>query len=169
MKAAFNLEHSLAYRMNRAGVLIGSLMSEDLKRSGLTLTMWRVLVSLFHGGPQTLTELSDRTSVELYTVSRVAAALTRRAWVEREKCGDDKRAIRLRLSSAGRALTLKYLPIAQTYESAAVAGMTAAEAQRLKQQLERVYQNLTAVAAARPQKGARAYGKSTSGKTIKRS
>lgn len=146
----FNLEHALAYRMNRAGVLIGQLMSEELKRDGLTLTMWRVLVSLFHSDLQTLTELADHTSVELYTVSRVAAVLARKGWLEREPCGADKRAIRVRLSSAGRAVTLRYLPIAQRYEDAAVAGMKPQDIQQLKQQLERIYQNLTAVAASRP-------------------
>ena len=149
MRATFNLEHALAYRMNRAGVLIAHLMTEELKRDRLTLTMWRVLVSLYHQPSQTLTELADHTNVELYTVSRVATAMARKGWVEREPCGTDKRAIRLGLSKTGRALTLKYLPVAQTYEDAAVAGMSAQDVQRLKQQLERIYQNLAAVAAVK--------------------
>ena len=149
MTAAFNLEHALAYRMNRAGVLIGQLMSDELKRDGLTLMMWRVLVSLFHNDSQTLTELADHTSVELYTVSRVVAELARKAWIEREPCGADRRAIRVRLASAGRAITLRYMPIAQGYEDAALAGMKPQDVLQLKQQLERIYQNLTAVAASR--------------------
>jgi MarR family transcriptional regulator, organic hydroperoxide resistance regulator len=144
-----DLQQSIGYRVTRAGTLMGMLFTDELKPVGLSLPEWRVLFSLFHTKARTLSYLSQHTALELYTVSRIAAALTRRGLVIRRTNGDDRRGIELRLTRMGTDLVRTVVPIAAMYEEGMSAGMSADDVKNLKRLLERLYDNMTALAAAR--------------------
>ena len=60
------------------------------------------LMELARDDPLTQSELAARLALEKSTVSRLVGELERRGWVERRRDPSDGRALRLRLTDAGR-------------------------------------------------------------------
>ena len=138
----YDLEEALPYLLNRAGVRIGEAFSLELRRFGITLQTWRVLASLAHRDGQTLSELSDHTSIELSTLSRLVGAMEKIRQVERRANPEDKRSWRFHLTSSGVALVSQIIPMATLYERIPLVGISPEEARLLKRLLTKVYDNV---------------------------
>jgi DNA-binding MarR family transcriptional regulator len=151
-----DLQDFLPYLLNRAGLRVGVMFSRDIEPLGVTLPMWRVLIELWNSGDCRLGELSERTSIDMSTLSRLLVAMQRRNLIVRRRSGLDGRALSLTLTPRGLGLAEKILPDAVRYEDAAIEGMSAREVATLKNLLKRVYRNLEAAdAAASPRPAAR--------------
>lgn len=152
MSRKLDLQNFLPYLLNRAGLRVGLMFSRDIEPFGITLPMWRVLVELRHNGDHRLGELSERTSIDMSTLSRLLVAMQRKNLIVRRRSGQDGRALSLTLTPRGHALTDRIVPHATLYETAAMDGMTASEVALLKDLLKRVHLNLEKVdrAADRP-------------------
>ena len=152
-----DLERAIPYLLARAGMRMGQSFSRRLKPFDLTLTEWRVCVSLHHKAHQRLSELALHTSSDASTLSRAVDGLLRRGLLTRDRSELDARALALSLTTAGTALTERVIPLAQMYERVALADFSAAQAETLRDMLRRLYASLAAVdagAATEPQKRA---------------
>ena len=143
---SYDLESALPYLLNRAGVGIGQAFSEQLAAFDITLPMWRVLASLLHQDGQRVTALSDHTSIEVSTLSRLVASMENRGLLCRTVAQDDARALSVMLTEQARDLTLKIVPLAELYERVALAHISPEEAIILKRLLTQVYKNIASVA-----------------------
>lgn len=140
--APIQLDRYLPYLINRAGVSLATRFSTTLRQAGITLQDWRVLAALREKNGQRLTELAQRTSIEVSTLSRLVGGLETAGMVSRGRDSDDARAIAIRLMPAGEAAMAMLTPAAQQLEGMAVTGLSEAEIAQLKTLLERVYANL---------------------------
>ena len=86
-------------------------------------------------------DLSDTTSIEVSTLTRLVDNMEQKGLARRRDLGD-ARAILLHVAPAGRRLTQRILPIAERYEAVALAGFNAGEAETLKAALRRLYANM---------------------------
>ena len=136
------LDSYLPYLLNRAGTRIATSFSERIRPLGLTLPGWRVLAALHEKDGRRMGELSDTTSIEVSTLTRLVDSLERDGLVQRRRDRVDARAVALHVTAAGRRLTQRLLPLAERYETAALAGFSAREAAALKAALRRVYANM---------------------------
>ena len=152
----FDLELTLPYLLNRAGVRIGQSFSGELARHDLALPEWRLLAALLKRGSQTVSELGTHTSIELSRTSRLVGGLERRGLLRRKASGADARAVELSLTRSGHALALQIVPLARLYERVALGGMSADEVETLKRLLAKVYDNMDALNASvkRPRRAA---------------
>ena len=141
MDHSFILADYLPYLLNRAGVRIGVAFSREIAPWKITLQMWRVLVALWQSGDQRLGELSERTSIDISTLSRLLLNLQRKRLVGRRRSDLDGRALSLSLTPQGRELTERILPIARHYEEVATCGLSDTEVRRLKRLLIKLYAN----------------------------
>jgi DNA-binding MarR family transcriptional regulator len=139
------LDSYLPYLLNRAGSRIATSFSDRIRPLGATLQMWRVLAALRERDGRRMGELSDTTSIEVSTLTRLVDTMEKKGLVARRRDGDDARAVVLRVTSGGRRLTERILPIAEHYETAALVGFSAAEADKLKGALRRLYANMEAL------------------------
>lgn len=153
--APLQLDHYLPYLINRAGVSLAAHFSAALRDAGIALQDWRVLAALRERDGQRLTELAQRTSIEVSTLSRLVGGLEANGLVGRSRDTGDARAIAIRLTADGERLTAKLTPAAQQLETAALAGLSDAEIAQLKSLLERIYGNLTALPATQGTSGVR--------------
>jgi len=142
------LDRYLPYLINRAGVSLAVRFSSSLREAGITLQDWRVLAALRERDGQRLTELAQRTSIEVSTLSRLVGSLESAGLVSRNRDTDDARAIAIRLTAKGDQVTIALTPAAQQLEAKAMAGLSEAEIAQLKSLLERIYGNLAALSAA---------------------
>lgn len=145
--APLRLDDYLPYLINRAGIALATRFSVVLRREGLSLPEWRVLAALRERNGQRLTELACRTSIEISTLSRLVGSLEGNGLVTRDRDAEDARAIAIRLSPAGEALSARLTPVAQNLEKTALTGLSEAECQQMKALLNRIFDNLEAVPA----------------------
>lgn len=146
------LQDFLPYLLNRAGMRIGVMFSRDIEQHGVTLPMWRVLLELWHKGDHRLGELSERTSIDLSTLSRLLVTMQRKRLVVRRRSGLDRRALSLTLTEKGVELVERIAPHALYYEKLAMQSLSEAEIAQLKNLLRTVFDNLEP--AAREQSAA---------------
>ena len=143
--ASLDLTDYLPYLLNRAGTRIATAFAEDARQHGLSLQMWRVLAALNQRDGQMVGELSDTTSIEISTLSRVLDQMQKKRLVLRRRDAEDQRAVSIWRSASGIAATRKLLPTALRYQTVALAGFNAREAALLKTMLKRVFTNLDAL------------------------
>jgi DNA-binding MarR family transcriptional regulator len=136
------LDSYLPYLLNRAGARIASAFGEEMRPLGASLQIWRVLAALRERDGRRMGDLSRTISIEVSTLTRLVDNMEKAGLVERRRDAEDARAVALHVTAAGRRLTKRILPIAQRYEAVALKGFTAAEADRLKQALRRLYANM---------------------------
>jgi MarR family transcriptional regulator, organic hydroperoxide resistance regulator len=142
MTKSFALAEFLPYLLNRAGVKIGLSFSRDIETMNVTLPMWRVMAALWENGDQRLSELADRTSIDISTLSRLLVNLQRKQFIVRRRSGLDGRALSVSLTDRGRDMAERIIPIAARYEEVATRGLVDADVRRLKKTLIRLYSNI---------------------------
>jgi DNA-binding MarR family transcriptional regulator len=136
------LDSYLPYLLNRAGARIATSFGEEVRPLGATLQMWRVLAALRERDGRRMGDLSATTSIEVSTLTRLVDSMEAKGLVARRRAADDARVVELSVTAAGRRLTQKIVPIAERYEQVALAGFSAAEADRLRTALRRLYANM---------------------------
>jgi DNA-binding MarR family transcriptional regulator len=139
------LDSYLPYLLNRAGARIAAAFSEEVRPLGATLQMWRVLAALREHDGRRMSDLSETTSIEVSTLTRLVDNMEKKGLVARRRDAGDARVVALHVTPAGRRLTQRIIPIAERYERVALAGFTAAEADTLKAALRRLYSNMEAL------------------------
>ena len=139
------LNSYLPYLLNRAGARIAASFSEEVRPLGATLQMWRVLAALRERDGRRMGDLSETTSIEVSTLTRLVDTMEKKGLVARRRDAGDARAVALHVTPAGRRLTRRVLPIAERYERVALDGFSAAETSALKTALRRLYGNMTAL------------------------
>jgi DNA-binding MarR family transcriptional regulator len=139
------LDSYLPYLLNRAGARIATAFSEEVRPLGATLAMWRVLAALRDHDGRRMGDLSDTTSIEVSTLTRLIDTMEKKRLVARRRDDGDARAVVLHVTPDGRRLTRRILPIADRYEAVALAGFNAAETKALKAALRRLYANMAAL------------------------
>lgn len=141
--AKLDLGDYLPYLVNRVGTIIAEQYgAEALAPHGLSIAMWRVMAVLASGGGRRQIDLAELTSIEASTLSRLITRLVRKRVVTRTRSTSSNREVAVRLSAKGSALVARLIPLARSYETAAVAGMTQADLAVLKRCLKRVYDNM---------------------------
>jgi DNA-binding MarR family transcriptional regulator len=138
-----DLGNYLPYLLNRVGfALVESFTAEVLKDAGLSIDMWRVLAALSNNGGQRQVDLSEMTSIDVSTMSRLVSRLVRMDLVTRSRSQRSNREVVVALSAKGRASVRRLIPIAQELERKASAGLSAKELAEVKRLLTRMYGNL---------------------------
>jgi DNA-binding MarR family transcriptional regulator len=146
-KALYQLTNSLPYRLNRVGVRIGELFSERLKPFDATLPMYRVLAALWERPDQRLSDLSEMTTTEISTLSRLVGTMKRKGWVSRRRLEENGRTVAISLTTRGRTLTEELIPIAIHFEEVAIRNRTPEEVAWIKTALAEAYECLNELEA----------------------
>jgi MarR family transcriptional regulator, organic hydroperoxide resistance regulator len=143
-RAHLELGNYLPYLLNRVGfALVESFTADALRKDGLSIDMWRVLAALSNNGGQRQVDLSDMTSIDVSTMSRLVSRLVRLGLVTRSRSRTSNREVVVALSPKGRALVRRLIPIAKGLEQKASAGLSAKELAVIKRLLGRMYVNLS--------------------------
>ena len=119
-----------------------SEITPALNKAGVNIQSWRVLIALYQGGKQTVGDLSELTSINFSTLSRVLDRMEDRNLVRRQRVADDARSFTVILTSKGKAVTEKILPYAKDLEVLATSDFTEAELNKLRELLSKLYMGL---------------------------
>ncbi len=143
----YQLTNSFPYLLNRVGVRIGDLFTRRLAPYEITLPMYRVLAALWEQPDQRLSDLSEMTTIEISTLSRLVGAMKRKGWVTRRRLAENGRTVAIGLTAKGRALTDELIPIAIHFEEVAVRNQSAEQVASIKRALAEAYECLNEIEA----------------------
>ncbi|MEC8086217.1 MAG: MarR family winged helix-turn-helix transcriptional regulator [Pseudomonadota bacterium] len=116
-----------------------SEITPALNKAGVNIQSWRVLIALYQGGKQTVGDLSELTSINFSTLSRVLDRMEDKNLARRQRGADDARSFTVILTSKGKAVTEKILPYAKDLEVLATSDFTEAELNKLRELLSKLY------------------------------
>jgi DNA-binding MarR family transcriptional regulator len=117
-KQTLELENFLPYRLSVLAQLVSDSL-HDLYAGPfeLTVTQWRVMAALGRFAPLTASDVGQRIVMDKVAVSRAVSGLMKRGLVERATDRSDRRRASLRLSTRGRAMHARIVPLALDYEA----------------------------------------------------
>ena len=142
-KVILDLGDFLPYLVNRVGASMAEqFTAEALARHDLSIAMWRVLVVLAENGGQRQIDLAGLTSIEVSTLSRLVTRLVRRGLVSRIRSATNNREVVVKLDPKGRAALARLIPIAKSYETLAIRGVSRSDLAITKRSLRRMYDNM---------------------------
>lgn len=129
----------LPYRLSIASNRVSDAVATSYSSLfGLRIPEWRLIAVLAEGDGLSQQALGRKTRMDKVTVSRAAIALAGRGLIVRESDAKDKRAARLSLSEAGRALYEQVAPKALAMEQSLFAQFSADELTAFRDMLDRV-------------------------------
>jgi DNA-binding MarR family transcriptional regulator len=151
----FELSRYIPYLVRRTTARIDEIIRPQLAAVGLTLEMWRVVISIYEHGPQSLGDLARRTSVNLSTLSRLVGAMERAKLVRRRRVVGNGRMVKIDLLRLGRKRCQAFLPFAVGLERQITKRFSGAELRTLRELLGRLYAAVAEDSAAPAAKSAR--------------
>jgi DNA-binding MarR family transcriptional regulator len=134
---------ALPYLLDTAIHRWNTRLEERLVPIGLTFEQWRVLLVTARRGPMNIRELSNVTLVPHSTIGRWLGHMEAEGLVRRRALPRDQRAVEVSITSKGRNLFLRALPIARLEYESAIHTFTEEELDTLMGLLRRLRDNLT--------------------------
>ncbi len=116
-------------------------LGHSLRSSGLSVPMWRALAALYDDDDQTIGQIAEKAVLDRSSLGRLLEDMAREGLVERESPPDDRRAVLIRLSPAGRKRFEASLPAARRHYRNLLHGFSAEEFATLMRLLRRLKAN----------------------------
>ena len=116
-------------------------LARALRDFGLSVPMWRALAALHQKDRQTIGEIAQLAVLDRSSLGRLLDDMAKEGLVEREKLPDDRRALAIRLSAAGRKTFEASLPLAQRHYRNVLKGVSPEEFETLMRVLRRIKSN----------------------------
>jgi MarR family 2-MHQ and catechol resistance regulon transcriptional repressor len=118
-------------KLLRASKAVVARIEPRLARRGLTATQLGVLEALLHVGPLTQRELGRKVLTSAGNMTDVVDKLEVRGFVQRTRKPGDRRAIRVELTEAGRAMITALFPCHAADIAEAMGGLNLEELKQL--------------------------------------
>ena len=96
--------NSVGYLIKRCGVLMAQIAERRFESQQVSFTQWVVLAHLAERPHMTPTELSEHLGHDMGALTRIVDDLQDKQFVRRERCEEDRRAVRITLTAEGRRL-----------------------------------------------------------------
>src|SRR6201996_9129547 len=139
------LEQFLTYRLHVLNKLAERGVGERYQdKLGVSLPEARVIASVGSFGPFSIMDLARHANLDKSQASRAAEAMIRQGLVQRESSADDGRVVLVSLTTEGRALYRKIMPIARKWNVDLFACLADSEKAALGEALDKVIESAIA-------------------------
>ncbi len=133
------LKGFLPYRLSTLSNRISRAIADRYEqRFALSLSEWRTVAVLGEESNLSAADVGERTAMDKVAVSRAVKNLLKTGRIERHFSPDDRRRSVLALSKLGREVYEKVVPLALSYESALLDGLSQEEQDSLNKILNKL-------------------------------
>jgi DNA-binding MarR family transcriptional regulator len=139
----YAVDDNLGYLVNRAARLLAQLFARRLRRHGVALAQWAILLFLYAKDGRTQRELSQVVAIEPPTVARTIDRMVRDGLVRRQPHPTDGRATRILLTPRALALRTELVAESMAANRHAARVLRPEELDTLKTLLRRLIDGLT--------------------------
>jgi DNA-binding MarR family transcriptional regulator len=116
-------------------------LGHKLRPLGLSVPMWRALSALSDKDAVTIGQLADLTVLDRSSLGRLLEDMDELGLIERESPPDDRRAVLIRISEAGRRRFAEVLPTMRNHIRGLLRGVSETEFETLMHLLRRLKAN----------------------------
>ena len=136
---ALSLDRFVPYRLSvLANTVSAALSGAYARRFGLTVPEWRVIAVLARTPGLSAAEVAARTAMDKVAVSRAVAGLARSGRVRQTQAAHDRRRSVLTLTTRGRSVYRRIVPLALAYERHLLEALSAEEQAKFGELLARL-------------------------------
>jgi DNA-binding MarR family transcriptional regulator len=128
----------LGYLLGQANHALFKDFDAVVREAGLGSLEWRVLATLSGQDAISVGQLAHEVLSQQPTVTKLLQRLQSQGWLSLADDPADQRRTLVAITPAGRKKVMPLIEQARAHEASALAGLSAAEIQRLKQQLRRL-------------------------------
>jgi MarR family transcriptional regulator, organic hydroperoxide resistance regulator len=132
------IDDYLLYLLARASHLISAEFHEQLRRCGISVTVWRVLASLVGSSGETVTGLAETCLLQQPTMTKLLDRMVRDELVRRSQDTRDRRVVRVALTARGEMIASELVQAAKQHEAEVLARHPEAEAMAIKNLLRAI-------------------------------
>ena len=138
------VEKAIGFWLNRVYQRTRSEMYRLFAEQGEDVTpeQWMVLIRLWERDALSQSDLTDLTLRDAPTISRIVRVMEQRGWVARKKSRADARVQLVCLTTKGRALEKKLVPVVRKLVERTARGIDAGDIAHLRNTLKRMFENL---------------------------
>jgi DNA-binding MarR family transcriptional regulator len=142
--SVFPRSESPGFMILRANSLMNARLSCVFQLKGFNVTpeQWAVLASLLETDGIHQSLLAKKTAKDRHNITRMLNLLEKRGLIRRERHGTDKRRLLVYLTTEGRELTTKLVPVVTEFLRRALSGLTQRDLDRMKRTLAQIATNL---------------------------
>jgi MarR family transcriptional regulator, organic hydroperoxide resistance regulator len=133
---------SVGYQVRATHRALQRFLQVKIEPHGITTGMWYFLRALWHEDGLTQRELSDRVGTMEPTTLSAILIMEKKGLVRRARNRDDRRKWHIHLTSKGRALKTRLLPLAREVVDTAVQNLSQGEVAQLLKSLAKVQESL---------------------------
>ncbi len=138
----WSLDLSLGFLLSRAARSMKRALDARLTGWNLTATQYIVLVRLWEQDGISFSELGDRLDFDNPTLTGVIDRMERDGLVERRRCHNDRRVIRVHVTANGHNLRQEIGLFAAEVDLAALTELTAPQQKQILKDLRNIWQTL---------------------------
>lgn len=124
-------QRSIGYLLRRATTLTVARLESAFAEADITFSQWVVLMQLRDGFARTASDIARNIGHDTGALTRLIDQLEQRGLLERSRCREDRRVVRLHLTEAGRAAAQAVTPVAVNFYNTVLDGFSAAEVDTL--------------------------------------
>jgi MarR family transcriptional regulator for hemolysin len=137
-------EHNFIFTLAELQRVVRSYAEQKVARYGVTRAQWAALAKLEKREGQTQATLAKAMDMQPITLKRLIDPLCAKDLIERRNDKDDRRAYRLYLKPAGRALAQRLKSVRNEINQQALIHLKPLDAQRVVEQLNAIKENVRA-------------------------
>ncbi|SMF61896.1 MarR family winged helix-turn-helix transcriptional regulator [Allosphingosinicella indica] len=145
--ALFHLDKYPFYLLNRAASRYNRIIEARLRRIGVDVPTWRVLMILGEAEPRSIGRIADSAVINLSTMMRIVERMEKGGLVVTAANPDDARVTDVRLASAGREQLAAARQVTAPVYAKLIRGFSAREFDRLLALIGKLQANLDAINA----------------------
>jgi DNA-binding MarR family transcriptional regulator len=128
----------LGYLLGQANHALFKDFEAVVREAGLGSLEWRVLATLSGQPPMPVGQLALEVLSQQPTVTKLLQRLSAQGWVSTRDDPDDQRRTLVAITPSGQTKASALIELARAHEASTLAGLSAAEVRRLKEQLQRL-------------------------------
>ena len=144
----FQVDKYPFYLLNRAVSRYNRIIEARLRRIGLSIPFWRVLMILGEHAPRGVGEISDAAVINLSTMTRIVQRMSGMKLIRCMPRSDDNRVTEVSLTALGQRKLSRARKITAPVYAAAIAGFSEKEFVQAIVILERLHANLSPLTGA---------------------
>lgn len=136
------LKDYISIKIHKTDLELTNYIRSKLEPYNLAPEQNLIMMLLWEQDGITQNQLVECLSKDKTNVARMAFNLESKGFIKRLTCNDDRRAIRLYLTEAGKELGAKVIPIAEEFNEIVTNGITVEELLQLERVLSKITMNV---------------------------
>lgn len=139
---SFQVDRYPFYQLNRVASRYNVVIDAELRRIGIDIPTWRVLMILGETCPQTIGQVAKLAVINLSTMMRIVERMEKAALIKSASSTSDGRITELTLTASGRVKLAAARKVTAPIYQRLIRGFSANDFSNLLDLLQRLYNNL---------------------------